>query len=309
MKNKKLVFTLIAGFALLYACTKDFIEVNLSGKKISLISPDDNLHTTILSVVFWWNKIDGATKYNLQIVKPNFSSVQQLLLDSNITDDHFSFSLTPGTYQWRVRGFNGSSKTDYSARTLYIDSTTSLSGQTVVLDSPKNGYLSNSTAKILFKWDSLYIANDYRFQIIDSSGATLVDKIVTEDTVSYTPQEGKYTWQVRAQNATSNTLYSSRTFTIDITPPPVSTLLKPVNGDSVLTPDTLTWSRNTQAIGDSLFIYPDSLISSAVVNVYTTNTTYIFPGTVNKKYFWRLKSTDAAGNWSGYCTLRKFIAK
>lgn len=308
MLNRKLfIAAIFSAFALLFSCTKDFVEVDLTGKKVALVSPVDNDTISSLTNVFWWSQIEGATKYNLQIAKPSFSSVQQLMLDTNVANYNFSFTLTPGTYQWRVRGFNGSSQTDYSIRTLTIDSTSSLTGQTLILISPANNYLANTSTAITFQWDTLYSADDYRFQIInDSSSATIVDVIVTTNTFSYTLNEGKYTWQVRAQNATSNTLYSARTFTIDITSPPVSVQTFPTNGDTISSPDTLLWTRNAQAIGDSLFIYSDSLISSPTVSIYTTNTSYIFTGTLSQDYFWRLKSKDAASNWSSYGILRKF---
>jgi len=307
MCNRKNAFIPLVAFIILFGCTKDFVEPDLTGKKIALISPLDNDTLSSLTNIFWWNEIDGATKYNLQIAKPNFSSVQQFMLDTNITEDNFSFTLVPGTYQWRVRGYNGSSKTDYSIRSFTIDSTSSLTGQTVVLVFPANNYLTNSTAAISFLWDTLYNADDYRFQLInDSSGSIITDVIAMTGTFSYTVNEGEYTWQVRAQNATSNTLYSSRTFTIDITAPAVSVPTYPANGDTISSPDTLLWTRSADAVGDSLFIYPDSLISSPVYQGYTTNTLYIFTGAITQDYFWRLKSRDVVGNWSGYGTLRKF---
>lgn len=305
--NKKNILISLLGLSILFACTKDVVEKDLNGKNIVLVSPADNDTLSSLTNVFWWNEMEGATKYHLQIVTPQFSSVQQLLLDSNIAGDHFSFTLPPGRYQWRVRGFNGSSETEYSVRTLTIDSTSSLAGQTLVLVSPANGFLTNSVSAMTFKWNGLYAAEDYRLQIInDSTSANVLDVIVPVDSFSYTLGGGKYTWQVRAQNATSNTLYTSRTFTIDVTAPPVSAMTYPLNGDTISKPDTLLWTHGAGVTGDSLFIYQDSLLSPAAVKIYTTSTSYPFTGTTMQKYFWRLKSRDSAGNWSGYGVLNKF---
>lgn len=309
MSNRILLLITALSACVFNSCTKDFVETDLKGKQVLLTSPGNNTITTVLTHTFWWKKITGADKYNLQIVNPSFSAPQALLLDTNVAEDHFSFTLLPGQYEWRVRAFNGSSQSNYSVFSLTIDSTASLAGQALILNSPADKFLTNSTAPITFRWDTLYNADDYRFQILDSANSIKVDVIVTDDNFAYTLGAGKYSWQVRAQNASSNTLYSVRTFTIDITAPPVSVSTYPMNGDSINKPDTLLWTRHSQAIGDSLFIYTDSLISAPSVNIYQTTTSYIFNGTVNSKYFWRLRSVDAAGNWSSYGTLRKFYVK
>lgn len=292
---------------LLFSCTKDIVEPDLSNKTVTLLAPADSFQTTTLTHLFWWNEIEDAEKYNLQIVSPGFSSIQKLLLDTNLTTNKFAFTLTPGVFQWRVKAFNSSSNSPYSIFTLTIDSTTDLSGQTIVLNSPANNFLTNTTTHT-FKWDTLYNADEYRFQIINSFSQTIIDVTLTTDTAKYTLSEGQYTWQVRAQNATSISPYSSRTITVDTTAPAVSVPTFPANNDTITGTDSLVWTRNSSAVGDSIFIYTDSLFSSPV-KAYTTNTDYTFTGTINQDYFWRLRSKDAAGNWSAFGNLIKFWVK
>lgn len=287
------------------SCTKDFIEKDLSKKNITVLAPPNGFTTTTNTLIYWWNEVDGADEYQLQIVRPSFSFIQQLMLDTTVTGTKFSFTLPPGAYQWRVKALNGSSSTPFTLLGLTIDSTANISSQVIVLQSPAASCVTNTTAHT-FRWDTLYNASDYRFQVINLQNSnTVTDVTLQTDSFQYTLAEGQYKWQVRGQNATSNTLYSSRNITIDLTPPVVSTLLLPVHKDTVTSPDTLTWSRDISALGDSLFIYPDSLFSAPVIKLYSTATSYIFSSSAGD-YFWRLKSRDQAGNWSSWSTLRKF---
>lgn len=309
-QNKLLIllFVLVGGIVL-YSCTKDIIEPDLSGKAVVLLSPANGFETTTLTHLFWWEEVKNASSYNLQIVSTSFSSIQSLLLDTNLTTNKFAFTLPPGLFEWRVRAFNSSSKGPYSIFSLQIDSTSSLIGQTVVLNSPTNTLLTK-TVTHTFQWDTLYNADEYRLQIINNTTSqTVVDVTLTTDTARYTLSEGTYTWKVRAQNSTSVSAYSSRTLTIDITAPVVSVQSFPANKDTISGTDSLAWIRSAAAIADTLFIYPDSLVSSLVFKGYVTDQDYTFPGIINQDYFWRLKSVDAAGNWSTYGTLRKFWVK
>lgn len=305
----KIIQIAFAAGVILYSCTRDVIEPDLSNKAVVLLSPADGYETTTLTHLFWWEEVKNAESYNLQIVSTSFSSIQSLLLDTNLTTNKFSFSLLPGMFEWRVRAFNSSSDGPYSVFSLIIDSTASLAGQVVVLNSPSNNFLSNIPTHT-FEWDTLYNADEYRLQIINATTSqTVIDVTLTTDTARYTLTEGTYTWQVRAQNSTSVSLYSARTLIIDITAPPVSVQTFPADRDTISGTDSLAWTRSSLAMSDSLFIYPDSLVSSPVFKGYVTDVDYTFLGTINQDYFWRLKSGDAAGNWSGFGTLRKFWVK
>jgi hypothetical protein len=115
---------------------------------------------------------------------------------------------------------------------------------------------------------------------------------------------------VRAQNITSNSPYTSRKITVDTTAPVVSIQTFPANNDTIKGTDSLAWTRSASAIGDSVFIYADSLMASLAHKEYLSSVTYYrFIGTAKKKYFWRLKSGDLAGNWSPKGTVRKFWVK
>jgi hypothetical protein len=307
MKNFTILFLFIA--LTLSAC-EDFIEKDISNKTVSLLSPPDGYTTNTLVQTFWWEELDGAEHYRLQIAKPSFSNAQQLIIDTTITATNFTYQfLFPGTYQWRLKGVNNGSETAYITRTLTIDSTLDLSTQIVVLISPANNINSADTVHT-FTWNSLYNATLYRFQLIDNASSFVIKDTATVNTQLTTELvEGDFKWQVRAENDLGVSPYSSRNIIIDLTAPSVSTPALPANGDTVTSPVDIRWHRQLSAVADSLLIYSDSALTNISLSVYETDTTYSFNGLSLNNYYWRLKSIDAAGNQSGYSNVYKFFVQ
>lgn len=296
-----------------FSCAElGFFEKDLNNKQIILNSPPDSLQTVVSTQTFWWEEVDGATKYRLQIVHPNFLMPLQLVLDSTITQLSFDYTLIPGkTYQWRVRAENESSETPYVTRTLFVNDTNDLSQQIVLLQTPMNnnclGYLND----VNFQWQSLAQAQSYTFVVQKNSVIVHQETLTaTSKTLSFT-NEGDYSWMVRAENSTSVTPYFQRNFSIDITNPNTPSLLLPDNSDTITTSVIdFSWSRGTETgcnISDKVYIYTDSLFLNQVdlVTSSTPSLSYIHslsPGV----YFWRVQSTDLAGNVSNYSIKRKF---
>jgi hypothetical protein len=293
--------------SVLCACTTDFIEPNLAKKDVTLLSPPDNFTTVNNTVQFWWEEVRGASGYRIQVVDSTFTYTLQLMTDSVVEVTTFTWNLAPGYYQWRVRAENSSSHTPWSpVRTLIVDTTSSISSQTVLLLSPAANFVTNQQTHT-FKWTPVTNADDYRFQVINNSNqAVVIDVTTVADSVQYSLSSGSFTWQVRAQNSSSNTVYSSRTITVDLVAPNAPVPVAPANGDTLPNPVSISWTRDASAVGDSLLIYPDSLISAPVYFAYHANPSHSFTGTANQVYFWRVKSKDAAGNWSAWGTIRKF---
>ena len=166
---KKIInYTITLSFiGILIACTKDFIVKDIKNDTVSIIAPTDNLNTPINTVTFWWNELDGAEKYNLQIVKPNFGSVLQLIVDTTITNNKFYYTFSPGTYQWRIKGINGGGSTVYTTRTLIIDTTSNLNLVSVGLIAPAVNYVTGNNS-VLFSWNALPYATYYDLLITSS---------------------------------------------------------------------------------------------------------------------------------------------
>lgn len=321
MKNKiSLMHAVIVLFviAISICSCKDVFEEDLAKKTVTINSPQNALQTTNLTQTFWWEPVEGAIKYNLQIVSPTFLNIQKLVLDTNVTICKFEYTLNPGLYEWRVKAFNSSSYTPYITYSLQVDSTADLSNQQIVLIAPGSSFATNQTG-ISFSWYSLYNAEDYRFELRNSdwNGSLVINPIITTyDTVNLALAEGTYAWGVQAHNSTSNSPFSTRIITIDLTNPNIPLLSYPAANitinDSTLTASTITfgWLRGSNtgsAIQDSLYIANDSLFSNIFDSAVLADTTYSKSFTSAGSYFWKVRSYDAAGNKSSYSVTRKFI--
>jgi hypothetical protein len=258
--------------------------------------------------------VGGAEGYNLQIVSPSFSSITRLVLDSNISKNKFTYSLMPGAYQWRVRAYNNSSETDYVTYSITIDSTADITQQTIILVSPSDKDTTNQMS-FTFRWDTIYNADDYRFEIwkTNFSETNFLSITLEVDSFNYTLGEGAYEWGVRGQNSTTNTQYSKRTIYIDTTNPNTPVLLTPANNDTISDSLTLffSWSRGSvtgSSIKDSLYIYTDQSMAIIKRQKFLNSTTYTDSLGIGN-YWWRIRSIDAAGNYSNYSVLRKFTVQ
>src|SRR5690349_4304894 len=102
MKKSKWLVLLGIAFAGLNSC-EEVLERSLVDKKVNLQAPVNNLTTTDTAHNFYWDEMEGATGYQLQIVSPRFDSIVKMLTDTPVTGNILHLSLNKGAYQWRVR--------------------------------------------------------------------------------------------------------------------------------------------------------------------------------------------------------------
>lgn len=302
------------------------LETNISKSTITILAPSDTATITSSNVSFWWNTVDGALKYNIQIVKPSFTSVQSLLIDSNITTNKFKYTLNPGAYQWRIRAINGSSNTAFFTRSFKVDSSLNLTTSAVQLSSPINGF-TTSNFTVSLQWLALPAATTYNLEV-QKIGANIITKNgITAPIYSYGfPSYGSYQWRVSGENSNSNSQYSSwNTINISMLPP---TSQSPQDRDSSSNaPIILTWSRGSIALngqvapaGDSIYIYGDSIGTGGLAIVtgsqpnpaFVTTKSYTFtPSSPTSKhwYSWKVKTIDSLSNQSSFTPLRRFRLK
>ncbi len=317
MKKNKLsiVITLFAIFYLI-ACQKDFIVKDITGKSLIVLAPANNAVTTSNQINFWWEELDGAEKYNLQIVRPSFANVIKLVVDTNVKGTRFNMTLTPGVYQWRIKGVNAGGSTPYQLYTFTIDSTSNLSGQLVSNVFPANASFTGNR-QVAFSWNTLNAALQYQIQILNSSNGIVKDTTTTATSYTYTLPNttGAYAYKVRAINNTSISQYNTAyTFTVDLTPPAAPTLSTPINAALVTATSSLTWVRTgaPDARYDSIFLANDSLFTSIISKTKTyaqsiaINTLPNAPSVPNTFYWWRVRSLDSVGNRSSYSNQLKF---
>jgi hypothetical protein len=313
---KKLIFScIIIVFAFLFSCKKDFIVKDITKATISINSPASNLVTTSNQVTFWWEPVDGAEKYALQVVQPDFTSLTKILLDTSVTGTKYVLTLQPGTYQWRIKATNNGGSTSYQTYNFKVDTTSNLSGQIVSDVSPQNSFLTASTS-ITFSWNPLNSANTYEILILNSTGGTVKDTSTSNTFYSHTFPYliAAYSWKVRAQNNFSISQYNAPyTFTIDVTAPAASTPTAPNNGAIITNTVSLGWIRNgaPDAIYDSIFVATDSAFTN-VISRTKTHQLSIPVSSLNPQpatgatYWWKLRSVDSVGNRSVFSNQLKF---
>jgi len=114
--------TLRIFFALLIVGGCNIIfEDDLSEDSITINMPVDGTVTLDQSQLFWWEMLDGALGYNLQIVQGTFENPSHLVVDTSAASDKILFDLLPGQYEWRINGWNNYSETEYMYQMLTIE--------------------------------------------------------------------------------------------------------------------------------------------------------------------------------------------
>lgn len=300
MKRKILLLLLTAS---VFSSCKDFIEPSLEKRKVVLMAPANGSESGKYQVGFWWEPVEDALYYRLQIVSPDFAAASTLVADTLMNGlNKISLTLDPGRYEWRVRAENGSSYTAYTTAAFIIHES-SIEEQKVILSSPGSNYLSNQEA-VQLKWNALFGAELYRLQIDADNFADetkmLYNGTLTGLSYGFTfPKEGGLKWRVRAENATIQSKWSDVfNLTYDITPPGKVSIVAPGNGVSVSKPVTLQWTAVATAKKYKLYVFKnDKTVYSAAFPLLVNGTSYAFNlGEVGEKVYWRVSAIDEAGN-------------
>ena len=293
------------------ACN-DFIEKDIDKETITLLAPANYLTTIQLTHTFWWNWLDGAEQYNMQVVEGSFTSVTKFLLDTTISKNKFEYTLYPGTFQWRVKGMNNGSETNFSTFTVTIDSSLDISSQQIVLSAPIDNYITNND-NITFTWNNLLNADDYLIEIHENTwtgNLVFGPQVTTSNSVTTTLPEGTFVWGIQGRNATSNTstAFSIRTLTIDTTSPNMVTLVAPADNATLSNGyHTYSWTQGANtgtALTDDIFFYSDASATNLIKSIQAAGTSHQDSLGVGV-FYWRVQSTDAAGNIGPMSNIRK----
>lgn len=317
MKPYLLSYTLLfllSGIVLLSSCS-DIIEPSISKSTVQPEAPSDQYLSTSYNINFWWDEVGNGLSYHLQVVTPNFASPGRLVLDTIIKKNKFSYTLSPGNYQWRVMAENGSSQTAFSAPRNFTVAATSIKQQSVQLISPANNFITNQSA-ILFQWGSLYGASKYRFEIDTNSfvneSTVISNTVIPGQQINFTfPKDQVYAWRIRAENDTAQSQWSAiNLVTYDHTPPAKVSLVAPANNLTVSLPVSLQWNVSVSAVKYKLYVFKSD--STTLYNqnfpILTNTASYSFNlGSSGNKVYWKVTALDAAGNESQASALRSFI--
>ncbi|MDZ7743586.1 MAG: hypothetical protein U5Q03_18070 [Bacteroidota bacterium] len=125
------------------------------------------------------------------------------------------YTLSPGSFQWRVKAINNSYETGFVTYSFEIDSSNDLSGETLQLLLPFNHDTTNKV-QMNFKWLALYNATHYNLELYYESNLILVESTTDDNmNLSMDAGEGDYTWKVQAVNQVSETNFSERHLFLD----------------------------------------------------------------------------------------------
>lgn len=98
----------------------DFIEYPLENKSVELLAPHDGLVSADTIVHFWWGAHEDARFYRLQVVSPDFRTIESAIIDTLVEKDKISLELQEGIYTWRVRPENYGSVGEYNYRIVEV---------------------------------------------------------------------------------------------------------------------------------------------------------------------------------------------
>lgn len=116
----KRILAILLLFSSCFLACSEFMEYPLEKESVELLAPMDSLSTQDSVVSFFWNNHEDADKYRLQIARPNFDSIQKIVVDTVTTLDHVNLTVSPGRYTWRVRPENSGSVGLFRQRQITI---------------------------------------------------------------------------------------------------------------------------------------------------------------------------------------------
>lgn len=286
-------------FLTLFSCEGVILETDITDQKVILMAPYDKAQFYSTSVTFSWENVADATKYHLQIAKPNFENPLQIVLDTTVTGNSFTQQLPVADYEWRIQAINSVYKTPFANRFFTVVSNNNFEDNSVVLTSPINNFVTN-TAEQDLKWSAIIGATSYQVVIADGNDAVINDQTITASNLRYAFSDGNYLWKVRAINGTVQTLYTSRKILIDTTQPNTALLSTPADKSSTSDNDiTFKWNRVPIAGStekDSIYVYTDSALS--ILELKSEVTGSFIKNLESGTYYWFMKSFDLAGNSS-----------
>jgi hypothetical protein len=211
--NSLVAISLLLSITLIVSC-EDFIEEDLSNSTIEILTPRDGLVTGQITQTFYWEPVEFALEYKLQVASPNFDQINILVLDTITTRNKLDLNFSPGSYTWRIKAINNNSETIYFYRSFSVDSSNDLSNAQVVLSTPSsNAYLNINTP--VFTWEDLPAAKNYSFKIYEGlfgSGMLATSEMITPQNSLSLPiilSERDYEWGVRGENDQSISPYTT----------------------------------------------------------------------------------------------------
>ncbi|MCB0761755.1 MAG: hypothetical protein KDC12_09555 [Flavobacteriales bacterium] len=279
-------------------------ERDISCDHVKLLTPPDSAAVVSGVINFKWEEVPDALEYELQIVTPNFIEPLSYVSDTVLDKSSFSKAINPGTVTWRVRALNAGSKTGWSMRTLFVDTTAGLEGVQVDLISPQDGFIS-ADQTLEFSWSAVDGAEYYTWQLLYNQSGKIGEVYLSEqpqsNELSMQIPDGTWFWRVQGEvfGGTPSD-FDIHSLIVDTGSPNAATPTYP-DGDVVNSPVSFEWSSGTDAltaVTERVKIYSD--VEGA--NLVYSSGEIVSPGSVDLSsldpglYYWSVLTTDEAGN-------------
>ncbi len=271
----------------------------------TLLSPENNSTCVDFEQPLIWNKINGASSYEVLVSsKMDFSDT--LHFKTGITDTliAFPFDRELSVYHWRVRAIDNRNNGYWSAP--YTFTTNLMPPDYEYPVDKKGGY----PLTVHYVWKNKGVGAKYRLQVSDKADFSnlIVDvNNLTERTftVYHTEHFKYYYWRVRTElnGCTSNW---SKPFVFR-TKLPAPVLQTPENNASNVnhTP-TFTWKPISGASNYEFMLDTKSNFSTAITrtNIPTNELRLVQTLNENTIYYWRVRAVneEGASDWSSVFT-------
>ena len=298
------VFTLC-----LFSCD-DILEEDISDNKVITSTPEEGDIIESNVVDFQWEELEGAKKYRLHILDEN-----DIIIKDTLTDRlSLTLPLDAGDYKWKMRGENFAYQSKYTDLIHFqVIESDDLTKQKVILLSPSTDFYTNSKT-FSVEWEELAAAETYTIRVVnvtnsntivlDQSGLTATTYAMNNSILG---QDARYEWKIKAVNATSETLFSTRTFYVDTVVPnqpqntlPANNAVNAVN-QNVNFSWTMTADSGTIQSPIELYVIEiarDAAFTDIIQTSNTTTTTFQRSFNTAGDVYWRVKAKDKAGNFS-----------
>ncbi|HEY8400841.1 MAG TPA: hypothetical protein VIK89_06245, partial [Cytophagaceae bacterium] len=244
---------------LLGASCNEIFEKPVENSEMYINSPADSITSSSFTQTFWWEPVEGAANYRLQIVSPSFKEIRAIAVDSIITSTKCKIVLDSGSYEWMVWAFNNTSNNKGKVKPRFLRIIPgSLTEQPLLdIESPEANSFTGDTS-ITFKWKPLPVANiRYRIQISNApfkADDLLVDEVFEGNSFVHNfnglNANTAFAWKVRAESVSGEAGQWSGpyTFTIDRQKPLKVTLASPSIGALVTKGNvTLEWKKSEES--------------------------------------------------------------
>lgn len=311
----KLILILLS---ILYISCDDILEDDITNGLIQPISPVEGSVIESNVVNFQWNSLDGADDYRLQVYAAN----QVRVFDTLVNSTTIQLPLSQGQYHWRVRGENSAYQSTYSLSLSFsVNETIDLTSQQIILSSPVNNFITNQN-NFTLAWENLSAADYYKVEINNTTnGGTivyqqdniLINSITLNNTIIAT--DASYTWKVKGINSSSETIFSSRSFSIDTTVPNQPQNSSPANNSTQILNQNISFNwtiPSDSGIIQSTISYiievaTDVNFTNIIQTSNLTNNTFQQSFSSSGDFYWRVRAKDTAGNIGSNSSVFKFV--